>query len=170
MASIKLTSIEDFSAKFIRYQKLPYGTSIRLYRDTGKRVRSDYQIKRKKINSKNIDVVSPSENVTYLIEKAKEMLSTDLDARKLQFKLYGPDGKLIHGNTLIKSVRELEPIESNDDSHACDLFLTLLDNNELGDMTFRDAGRLYVALKTIVGKELDVALNRNEYQICNGLV
>lgn len=170
MSSTKLTSIKDFSEKFIRYQKLPYGTSIRLYRGTGKKVRSDYQVKRKKINSKNIGVISPSDNVSCLLKKAKEMLNTDLDARKLHLELYGPDETFIHGNTMIKSVRELEPIESTDDTHACDLFLTLLDNNELGDISLRDAGRLYVALKTIVGKELDVALNRNEYQICNGLV
>ena len=166
---LKSSSLADFSSKLVRFHKLPNGTEIRLYRKKAeRRVRSDFTVKRKGINSKNVSEFDDSWNVKDFLDEAKDLLSTDIDARGLEMQLFAPDGSRINGNTLLGNVRRLEPQIDEDSDKALDLFITLLENCSLEDISIRQAGQLYNQLNDILDNSLDVSLLKNERKILSG--
>ena len=102
------------------------------------------------------------------LDEAKDLLSTDIDARGLEMQLFAPDGSRINGNTLLGNVRRLEPQIDEDSDKALDLFITLLENCSLEDISIRQAGQLYNQLNDILDNSLDVSLLKNERKILSG--
>jgi hypothetical protein len=167
---LKSSSLGEFSSKLIRFHKLPNGTEIRLYRKkTERRVRSDFTVKRKSINSKNVEKLDNSMNVRNFLDMARDLLSTDIEARGFEMQLFAPNGSKINGNTLLGNVRNFEPRitedQDEDEDGAFDLFMTLLENCGLDDISLRQAMKLYKQLNGILGDSLDSLLLKNEGKI-----
>lgn len=167
--SLKSSSLADFSSRLIRFHKLPKGTEIRLYRKkTERRVRSDFTVKRKGINSKNINQLHDLYNVRDFLDEARSLLSTDIEARGFEMQLFAPDGSRINGNTLLVNVMKLEPQVSEDSDKTLDLFITLLENCGLEDISLRQAGKLYLQLDGIIDNSLEISILKNENKILSG--
>jgi len=150
---LKSSTLADLSSRLVKFHELPYGTETRLYRKkTGRRVRSDFTVKRIAINSKNIAKLDDSRNVTDLLNESINLLSTDIEARGLEMELFAPDGSKVDENTLLGTVRAFEPQVTDDCDEGFDLFMTLLENSGLEDISVRQAGRLYNQLNGIVNK------------------
>ena len=96
---------DEFSRKFAKQQRLPLGTALHLYDASGRKKRSDLQVKRKKIGS--VPRADGSQTVHSLLQTATNLLSTDINARRLKIRLASPQGDLIPGNTHVRTVREL---------------------------------------------------------------
>lgn len=147
---LKLSALADFSSRLIKFQELPNGTEIRLYRKkTGRRVRSDFMVKRKAINSRNIKKLDDSSNVIDLLNESRDILSTNIEARGLEINLFAPDGSRVNGNTMLSTVRAFEPQVAEDSDEIFDLFITLLENCGLEDISIRQARRLYNQINSI---------------------
>lgn len=163
---LKSSSLADFSTRLVRFHKLPNGTEIRLYRKkTERRVRSDFTVKRKGINSKNLEKIGDSWNVGDFLDEARAILSTDIEARGLKMQLYAPDGSKINGNTLLGNVRKLAPKIDEDGGKALNLFFTLLENCGVEDISVLQAGQLYCQLNEIIDNSLEISLLKNESKI-----
>ncbi|MBV1929544.1 MAG: hypothetical protein KUG81_08550 [Gammaproteobacteria bacterium] len=163
---LKSSSLADFSSRLVRFHKLPNGVEIRLYRrKTERRVRSDFTVKRKGINSKNVAKLNDSLNVRDFLNEARGLLSTDIEARGLDMELFAPDGSRINGNKLLGNVRKFEPQINEDSDEALNLFITLLENCGLEDISIRQAGQLYDQLNGIIDNSLDVSLLKNDSKI-----
>jgi hypothetical protein len=104
-----------FSDAFVRFQRLPFGSGMRLIDKSGRKKRADFRVKRVRVNSQNASVAADFENVKSLLDSARGLLSTDLHARRLTIELVGPDGQQINGNTRLLTVRQMEPKPSADD-------------------------------------------------------
>jgi hypothetical protein len=168
---LKISTLANFSSRLVKFHKLPNGTEIRLYRKkTGRRVRSDFTVKRKGINAGNISKHDNLSNVKDFLNEARNLLSTDIEARGLEMQLFGPDGNRVNGNTLLGTVRSFEPNITEDSDKALDLFITILENCGLEDITIRQAGRLYNQLNEILGKSLDISLIKNESEILSASI
>ncbi len=164
---LKSSTLADFSDKLVRWQEFPRGTEVRLYkRNTERRVRSDFLLKRKAITSKSLPRLPDSQTVMRFLADATHILSTDIKARGIEMKLYSPDGTRINGNTLLGTVRAFEPrFDDEDREEAVDLFFTLLENCGLEDISYRQAGRLYRQLDDILDRQLETSLLKRERDI-----
>jgi hypothetical protein len=98
-----------FSVNFIKFHRLPFGCELRLFDAAGRKKRTDFLVKRKRVSSKTMNRADDSNNVKWLLDTALEVTSTDLMARRLKIELFGPNGKKINGNTLIGKVRQMPP-------------------------------------------------------------
>lgn len=166
---LKSSTWADFSSRVVKFYELPNGTEIRLYRKkTERKVRSDFKVKRKMITSRNIAKPDNSSNVTDLLYELSDLLSTDIEARGLEMKLFSPNGSRVNGNTLLGTVRKFEPQVTDDSDEAFDLFITLLEDCGLEDVSIRQAGRLYDQINDIVDKVLDKSLLINKRKILKG--
>lgn len=153
-AKLKSSDWSDFSERFVRIQSLPRGTELRLYRlRDDRRVRSDFSVKRKAINRTNVPQLDDSVRVMKLLEEARTLLSTDIDARGLEMRLYAPDGTHIGNSKSLGKVRQMEPAVT-DKNEPFEIFSELLDDVGLGDVSVREAGKLYVKLCEVVGNDL----------------
>jgi hypothetical protein len=163
---LKSSTLVEFSARLVRLFGLPRGSEIRVYRKkTGRRVRSDSTVKWRAIDAKNIERLPDSSNVRELLDEALGVLSTDLEARGCDVYLYAPDGNRLNGNTLLGTVRSLEPIASEHDGEEFDTFIALLENSGLEDISLQQAGRLYRQLDQILEERLRISLARNAERI-----
>ncbi len=150
-AKIKSSEWSDFSQRFVRIHRLPKGTELRLYRRSdGRRVRSDFSVKRKAVNRTNVTRLIGNDRVSELLADARALLSTDIDARGLEMRLYGPDGDRINGNTHLQTVRSMEPA-LQDDGEPVEIFLDLLADVGIDDIPIRQAGALYSRLRDVLG-------------------
>lgn len=104
-----------FSDIFIKFHRLPFGTELRLFDATNKKKRADFLVKRKAINSKTMGRVDDSDTVRFLLDMVFDVVSTDIKARKLKLKIFGPDSKEINGNTLIRTLRQKDSKPTKDD-------------------------------------------------------
>ena len=107
---------DEYSRKFAKRQGLPLGTELHLYDANGRKKRSDWQIKRRKVGS--VPRAAETETVHSLLQTATDLLSTDISARRLKICLVSPQGDRIQGNTHVGTVRalprhrtEVEPAE-----------------------------------------------------------
>jgi hypothetical protein len=114
------TTWGHFSERFVSHHDLPYGTELRLFDSKGKKKRTDLKVRRRRITSTSIARASDSDNVRSLVEAAINLMSTDLRARKLSVKLFGPDGRAIDGHKLIKNVRALPARPTEEDRERQD--------------------------------------------------
>jgi len=164
---LKTSSLGDLSSRLVRSQRFPHGTEVRLYRRWDKRrVRSDFTLKRKFINSTTVQKLGDDKNVRNFLDFAGSLLSTDIQARDFEMVLYGPDGKRIDGHTRLRTVRDMAPKPTEEDEEKTfELFTTLLENAGLEEVTRRQAGTLYWELRSILNGALDPALLKNELQI-----
>lgn len=163
---LKLSSLSEFSSWLVRFFGFPNGTEIRLYRKkTGRRIRSDFTVKRKAINSSNLTKLPNSSNVRAFLDEALSVLSTDIEARGLEMQLFAPDGGRLNGNMLLGKVRKLEPNVSEDSDEVLDTFIALLENCGLDDINLHQAWRLYNQLDKILDKHLSVSLVKNASNI-----
>lgn len=105
----------NFSAKFVKFQGLPFGCELRLFKPDGRKVRSDFKVKRKKVNTRTLVKADDNATVSALLEMARECLSTDIRARGLRLCLYSPAGEKINGNTHLQNVRRLTPQDTEAD-------------------------------------------------------
>jgi len=150
-AKIKSSEWSDFSKRIVRIRGLPKGTELRLYRRSdGRRVRSDFSVKRKAVNRTNVEQLNGTDRVSDLLADARTLLSTDIDARGLEMRLYGPDGDRINGNTYLQTVRNMEPA-IQDDEEPVEIFLDLLADVGIDDIPIRQAGALYSRLRDVMG-------------------
>jgi len=150
-AKIKSSEWSDFSQRFVRIHGLPQGTELRLYRrSNGRRVRSDFSIKRKAVNRTNVAQLSGTDRVSDLLADAKAILSTDINARGLEMWLFGPDGNWINGNAHLQTVRNMEPT-LQDNGEPIEAFLDLLTDAGIDDIPIRQAGVLYNRLRDVMG-------------------
>ena len=164
---LRTSSLADFSAKLVRFQRLPHGTEVRFYRKwDGRRVRSDFTLKRKFIKSTTVRKLDDGKNVRDLLDFAHSRLSTDIQARGFEMVLFGPDGERINGNTLLRTVRSMAAKPTDGDGEkAIELFIALLENAGLEEVTMWQAGTLYRELRDLLKGALDQALLTNELQI-----
>ena len=103
------TTWAEFSAAFVRFHKLPFGTELRLFDAAGKKKRTDFKVKRSRVTSKSMARAADDDNVRSLINTAVDSVSTHLLLRKLKVELFGPDRQVINGNTLDRKVRKMAP-------------------------------------------------------------
>ena len=103
------TDWETFSRKFVAFQRLPYGTELRLFHADGRKARTDLQVMRRPVRGTTTRRLEPDETVSALREVALGLLATDFKARRLDLQLYGPDGEVVKGNTRLSTVRKLPP-------------------------------------------------------------
>ena len=96
---------DEFSRKFAKQQGLPLGTALHLYDASGRKKRSDWHVKRQKVRS--VPRADGSQTVHSLLQTATDLLSTDINARRLKIRLASPRGDLIPGNTHVQTVRDL---------------------------------------------------------------
>lgn len=154
--ALKLKSSEwrDFSERIVRIYGLPKGSELRLYRKRdGRRVRSDMVIKRRAVNRSNVKQLKGADTVAHLLRRACTLLSTDIEARGLEVRLYGPDGGRVYGNTHIRTFRESWPAGGEWDSESADVFLNILETSGLGDASLQQAFALYNQLRKVIGEE-----------------
>ncbi|MEX2636743.1 hypothetical protein [Alteromonas macleodii] len=104
-------------------------------------------------------------NVRDFLDEARALLSTDVEARGLEMQLFAPDGSRIYGNTLLGNVRKLEPKIEEDSGKPLNLFLMLLENSGLEDISLRQAGNLYRQINEIIDSSLEFSLLENESKI-----
>lgn len=150
-AKIKSSEWSDFSHRIVRIHGLPKGTELRLYRRSdGRRVRSDFGVKRRAVNRTNVAQLNGSDRISDLLANAKSLLSTDVDARGLEMQLYGPGGGRIYGNTHLQTVRNMEPALQGD-GEPVEIFLDLLADLGIDDIPLRQAGALYHRLRDVIG-------------------
>ena len=102
------TTWSEFSVAFTKFHRLPFGTELRLFDAARKKKRTDFKVKRSRITSTAMDRARDIDNVKSLIDAAVASLSTNLQQRKLTARLFGPSGKAISGNTLIRKVRQMD--------------------------------------------------------------
>ncbi|MGP5370335.1 hypothetical protein ACTXN4_23085 [Pseudomonas helleri] len=166
MAKLKSSTLAEFSEKMVKYQKLPYGTEIRLYRKkTDRRVRSDLILKRKVISQKYIDKFEGSENVKSFLDAARSLLSTEIETRGMEMRLYDPEGSRLNGNTLISTVRDLDDKDSDDSGKIIYLLNEVLESCGIEDCTLRQVGSLREMINKIIETPLDPFLLRHEEEI-----
>lgn len=152
-AKIKSSAWSDFSQRVVRIHGLPRGSELRLFRKSdGRRVRSDFNIKRKSVNRTNVAQLRNGDRVSDLLADVRTLLSTDIDARGLEMRLYGPDGDRINGNTNIQTVQNMEPA-LQDDGEPVEIFLDLLGEVGIDDIPIRQAGALYKRLRDVMGED-----------------
>ena len=104
---------DEFSRKFAKRQGLPLGTQLHLYDASGRKKRSDWQVKRKKVAS--VPRAAGYETVHSLLQTATNVLSTDINARRLKICLVSPQGDRIPGNTHVATVRALPRHRTEDE-------------------------------------------------------
>lgn len=104
-----------FSRNFAKFHGLPFGTELRLYDSHGRKKRKDFLVKRQRITSNSMDRSDDNDNVKSLLDRAENMLSTDIKARLLSLELFAPNGERINGNKLIRTVRQMDPLPTSDD-------------------------------------------------------
>ena len=104
---------DEFSRKFAKRQGLPLGTELHLYDANGRKKRSDWQVKRKKVAS--VPKAAGYETVHGLLQTATNLLSTDINARRLKICLVSPQGDRIQGNTHVGTVRALPRHRTEDE-------------------------------------------------------
>ena len=78
------------------------------------------------------------------------LLSTDIVARGLEIRLYGPDGNRINGNTHLQTVRNLQA-QPQDNEDPIAIFLDLLSDVGIDDLSIGQVGLLYRRLCDVVG-------------------
>jgi len=108
--STQLLEIEwrDFSSRLVESERLPFGTELRLYKGDAKK-RGDFRVKMKRVYRWGKPRMGDGDRVSDLIRFVPTMLSTELEARQLEIRVYGPDKKKIPANTLLKTVKKLAP-------------------------------------------------------------
>jgi hypothetical protein len=104
-----------FSSNFVKFHRLPFGTELRLYDYNGRKKRTDFLVKRQRISAKVMNRADDVDNVRSLLDTAMSMLSTNLKARRLRLELFSPNGELINGNKLVRTVRQMTPLPTADD-------------------------------------------------------
>lgn len=159
MNKVKSCTISEFSEKITKYQGLPRGTEIRFYnKKTERRVRSDFTLKRRNINRKNLRKIDSGDNVKSYLDLARSIISTEIEVRGMEIRLYSPDGARLNGNMLISNVRALVPKDSETAEIPFEIFSELLESCGIEDCTIRQVGALYSVLGQIVGVKFDSCL------------
>jgi hypothetical protein len=102
------------------------------------------------INRTNVTRLAGTARVSDLLADARALLSTDIDARGFEMRLYGPDGDRINGNTTLQTVRDMEPA-LRDDGQPLAIFFNLLADVGLDEISFEQAGDLYGRLHEVMG-------------------
>ena len=153
-AKLKSSTWADFSDRVVAMCQLPEGSGLRLYKRNGsRRVRSDFTVKRKHVTTGSFDALENTDTVSDLLDQAKALLSTDVDARGLELKFYGPDGSRIYGNTHLGTVRRDWPTPSSEDSKSFKSFCAIMETNGFGDAPSRQVGKLLADITEIAGPD-----------------
>lgn len=119
-----------FSKNFAKFHRLPFGTDLRLFNSAGKKKRSDFKVKRQRLNSKTMLRIGDNENVRFLLDSALTLMSTDLNARRLNLELFNPNGEFVNGNTLVQTLREMDSLPTDDDIEQMHIDELLIDEME----------------------------------------
>ena len=107
---------DEFSRGFAKRQGLPLGTKLVLYAVSGRRKRSDWQVKVKRRRFKNMESARDKATISDLLDVARDCLSTDIIAKRLKLRLVSPQGHVVNGNKLVGTVRTM-PRQLTDDDH-----------------------------------------------------
>ena len=107
---------DEFSRRLAKRQQLPLGTRLVLYTVNGRRKRSDWQVKIKRLRFKEMASASNRATVSDLLDMARVCLSTDISAKRLKLRLECPKGHAVNGNKLVGTVRAM-PRQLTDDDH-----------------------------------------------------
>lgn len=151
---LKSSLWSDFSARVVAMSDLPNGTDLRLYRKSDhRRVRSDLAVKRKHVTAGKFESLDDGDTVSTFLLFVKSLLSTDIEARGLELRLYGPDGSRIFGNTHIGTIKSQWGISRDESSFALKEFWKILGRAGLHDIAIRQANRLFTELQDLVGPE-----------------
>jgi hypothetical protein len=111
------------SNKFVRHQRLPYGTRVVLEHAStvgskGRKARNDLTISRKLFNGR----ASDSETVSELLDNyLAPTLLVDIERRGLRLKLVGPNGEEPNGNTRLKTMRKWPALPAPDELEAAEM-------------------------------------------------
>lgn len=96
-----------FSANFLKFHRIPFGSELRIIDINGRKKRADFVVNRERINHETMTRIDDAAKVSDLLHTVLTITVTDLSARKLRVTLVGPDGRVLNGNTLIRNVKLL---------------------------------------------------------------
>lgn len=166
---LKETTLLEFSDRVVRLAGFPPGTAVALFRkDSGRRVRSDFVLKRQPLVAKSFVKPAPGDGVGEFLAALRELLSTDIEERGLELRLLGPQDQWLDERTRIGVVWMLavEADEQPAPTDSMSLFEMLLENAHLDDeLSPGAARRLYRELVSTLGPEFENLLERKNNQI-----
>lgn len=122
-------------------------------------------LKRKIISQKYIDKFDGGENVRSFLDAARSLLSTEIETRGMEMRLYDPSGSKLNGNTLISTVRNLDDKDSDGSEKIIYLLNGVLEICGIEDCTLRQVGSLREMINKIIETPLDPFLLRHEEEI-----
>lgn len=112
------------SKKFVRHQRLPYGTRLVLEylpsagHPRGRKARNDMTFRRYRFQGRATDRDTVNDLFkNFLFPK----LTVDLAKRGLRVRLIGPDEQPTTGNTMLRTVRAWTPLPRQSDLEAAEL-------------------------------------------------
>lgn len=153
---LKQSTIEDLSQRVVTLAELPNGCTFRLFNKTRARyVRSDFSIKRKHIIPAHLKRPEDGDTLAYFLSEVNGLISTDLKARGLELRFYGPRGEYFAGNTHISTIRAVPGLPPEDDDDTVAQFGQIVQNAGLGDeLSTEQVRKLYREMKeTLSGFE-----------------
>ena len=128
---------EEFSRKFVAKQDLPLGAELRLY-SNDRRKRADWHVKCRRF--KSLVKVLDGDRVSSLLDVATNQLSTDIVAQGLKLRLLGPQGQVVNGNTLVRTVRAMPRARTDyDDDEAERKVWETAEVRRVADMQIKEA-------------------------------
>ena len=161
---MKESTISDFSERTTRVAGLPVGCEIRFFKKRdGRKVRSDFVLKRRAINTTNLPEPADTDTVSSYLDSVKALLSTELQTRGLDMHFYNQKGQPIVGNTRIGTVRKSDVTYLANFRHApVFLFGTIVDNSKAFDesLSLAQTRDLYNEFRDIFGDVLDSTLKK----------
>ena len=165
---LKESTIAELSQRVVAHTLLPNGSELRFTRrSTGRRVRSDFVVRRRHVNATNLPIPDDKDRVSLLLDNVVALLSTDLKARGIDLNLFAPYGVPIAKQTQIGSVRTSYPgiVEDSGDDPV-DLFATLIDNADIDfKPTLLQLRGLYQEMTNMLGEGFENAILKNAAKI-----
>lgn len=164
---LKESTIAELSQRVVAHSLLPNGSELRFTRrSTGRRVRSDFVVRRRHVTEANLPIPDDKDRVSHLLENVVSLLSTDLKARGIEVNLFAPYGVAIAKQTKVGSVRGYAGIVDDSVDDPVELFATLIDNADIDfKPTLFQLRGLFQEMTNMLGEGFSNALLKNAAKI-----
>lgn len=164
---LKESTIAELSQRVVAHSLLPNGSELRFTRrSTGRRVRSDFVVRRRHVTEANLPVPDDKDRVSHLLENVVGLLSTDLKARGIEVNLFAPYGVPIAKQTQIGSVRTYPGIVEDSGDDPVDLFSVLIDNADIDfEPSLLQLRGLFREMSDMLGEGFSNAMLKNAAKI-----
>jgi hypothetical protein len=164
---LKEGTLREFSELVIRVACLPRGSELEFrYVKKDRRVRPDFVIKRRSVNSTTLPCPDDEERVGPFLARVQALVSTDLEAKSIRMTLRTPSGATVHGNTQIGVVREEPSLPGPNDPDPVKLFAQLLENAQPDhELTLVELHAYYTEFKEALGDAFLILLEQSRARI-----